>query len=156
MEGVRTELEAIVTSLSARGYRFEHPDRALVPPTAAGKRAITKLKRELGPLPQVLEAFWTVVGSVDLRGQDPNALVILAPELLLEDALDSATEGVPFALAFAPDALGKAGYSGGTLSVWLPAEADDPEIEGGDVRETLLEHIQRSVEAGGFSPIDGR
>lgn len=158
MEGVRTELEAIVTALSARGYRFEHSDRALVPPTPAGKRAITKLKRELGPLPQVLEAFWTVVGSVDLRGHDPNArdarpvdpLVILPPELLLEDALDNATEGVPFALAFAPDALGKSGYSGGTLSVWLPAEADDPEIEGGDVRETLLAHILRSVEAGGL------
>jgi hypothetical protein len=152
MEKLKSDLERTVACLLERDFRFEHPDHALLPPTPAAKRAITRLKREFGPLPQLLEAFWTIVGSVDLRGKESQPttpldepLVIAPPELLLDDALDNAVDGVPFALVFAPDAVGKAGYSGGTLSVWVPSEADDPKVEGSDVEETLSQHIARCL-----------
>jgi hypothetical protein len=44
--------------------------------------------------------------------------------------------------------VGKAGYSGGLLTTWLPQTDADPTLEGSD--ETLLRHLRRSLEWAGF------
>jgi hypothetical protein len=171
MERVRTELERLVTHLRKIGYRFVRPRSVLTRPSAADRRAITKAEKALGALPPVLEAFFTIVGSVDLRGQDPrwsrpaslelpgvvegagvwqtDPLAIAPASVVLRDALEEASEP-PFRLAIAPDATGKAGYSGGALVIWLPSEGVDPRIEGGDRTETLREHLARALDGGGM------
>ncbi|MCZ7682913.1 MAG: hypothetical protein M5U28_30570 [Sandaracinaceae bacterium] len=169
----REEIARLVKHLTKIGYRFADPARAWKKPTAAGKRAIAQLEEAFGPLPPALAALWTVVGSVDLRGQDPSwsrpaclalpgvregeggvwhtdPLVVAAPEEIVELALDEAIEGTPFGLPLAPDAVGKAGYSGGTLAVFVPTEEDDPPIEGGARAETLREHLRRALEWAGM------
>jgi hypothetical protein len=174
MQDTRAAIERLVAHLRRDGYRFLAPRRAHRPPTKKAERALAKLEAELGPVPPVLRAWWQIVGSVDLRGEDPSwperahteaiaeapaatrdvwrtdPLVILPPDHLLDDALDDAVPDAPNALVFAPDAYGKAGYSGGTLAVWLPAEADDPVIEGGPRGETLRAHLQRALAWGGM------
>jgi hypothetical protein len=174
MQDTCAAIERLVAHLRRDGYRFLTPRRAHRPPTKKAERAIAKLEAELGPLPPVLRALWQIVGSVDLRGEHPgwperahteaiadrpaaaadvwrtDPLVILPPDQLLDAALDAAVPDAPNALVFAPDAYGKAGYSGGTLAVWLPAEADDPVIEGGPSRETLRAHLRRALAWGGM------
>ncbi len=176
LEAARAALDRLVRHLARTGYRFADRRRALRPPTALARKALARLEKALGPVPVVLRAFWEVVGSVDLRGQHPrwprpacvalpggreevgtwwtDPLVIRPPDALVEEALDEALEDAPHALRLAPDIAGKAGYSGGTLDVWLPAlaaDADDPRIEGGPVEgETLRAHLARSLAWGGF------
>ena len=130
------------------------------------------MTREVGPVPRSLLAFWQVVGGVDLRGSHPawartasldltgaeegpgvwltDPLCVARPDALLEETLDEAVEGTPYALCIAPDLYGKAGYSGGTLSVWTPVDADDAPVEGAQRRETLVEHLRRALRWGGF------
>jgi len=172
-------LERLVHHLASSGYRFVNRRRALQRPTKASRRAAERIAQELGPLPLVLRAVWEVVGGVDLRGAHPawphpanlelpgvheegvvwltDPLVIARPDALLEDVLDGAVPGAPHALAIAPDDDGKAGYSGGLLSIWIPADAADPAIEGGSRAESLVQHIDRALAWGGlpgFESID--
>lgn len=172
MQAHREALERLVRYLKKHGYRFCDPKGALKKPSAAGRRAIAKLEKALGPLPPALTACWTVIGSVDLSGQDPSwphpaclalpdvrergtvwitdPLMIAPPEAIVADALDGLLDDAPVALAIAPDAIGKAGYSGGALRIWLPCDADDPPIDGGASKETLREHLSRSLRWAGM------
>jgi hypothetical protein len=180
MAGINDRLERLVTHLAEHGYRFVNRRRALERPTQASRRAATRMARELGPLPLALRAFWEVVGGVDLRGAHPawphpanlelpgvretavvwltDPLMIARPDALLEQVLDEAVAGAPHELVIAPDDHGKAGYSGGQLSIWIPADRDDPAIEGSSRPESLIEHIERALSWGGlpgFESIDG-
>jgi len=170
---LRQVLERVVAFLQRRGYRFR-AEAALVAPSARSKRAMTTLEREVGPLPAALRAFWEVVGAVDLSGQDPawpcpaclalpgvtasgtvwhtDPLVIAGPDEVLEVTLEDVVDGAPTAIVVAPDAVGKAGYSGGQRMVWSPAPAGviDPPLEGGRPGETLLEHLRAARRWGGF------
>lgn len=178
MTAHRAALERLHAFLVQSGYRFAAPKQALVQPTAAGRRAIAQLEKAMGPLPAALEAFWTIVGSVDLRGQDPSwprpAFVtfaggqddsaiwhtdplLMAPvEELLEDALDEVIEGTPLPLVVAPDEIGKAGYSGGQLTIWLPGAKQDPVLVGGRPDETLRAHLKRSLAWAGMPGFEHR
>lgn len=171
MERHRAALESLVAHLRSIGYQFVNPKGALKKPTAAGKRALAQLEKALGPLPVALVAFYRGVGSVDLRGQDPSwprpaclalpgvsegsgvwltdPLMIAPPEVLVEQ-LEDYVEGTPLGLVLAPDAIGKAGYSGGTLVIDVPSELDDPRIQGGTVAETLREHLARAIASAGM------
>lgn len=171
MAGVRDALRRLVAHLTASGYRFVSPKSTLKTRSAADAKAIARLEKKLGPLPPVLAAFWSVVGSVDLRGDHPSwarraslelkgatepvwltdPLMIAPAAQVIAEALEQ-HDDAPMPLRIAPDATGKAGYSGGALTIWLPGEADpivDPGVRG-PVHATLREHLRRAVEGGGM------
>ena len=172
----RDALAQLVQRLRASGYQFVDPKRALTKPSAKGKRAIAKLEKNLGPLPPALTAFWTVVGSIDLRGQHSSwpspaclalpgvreeagvwltdPLVVAAPEDIVDDALEAFVEGTPYGLPLAPDATGKAGYSGGALRVYVPSKLEDPPVEGGTRAETFLAHLRHSLTWSGLPGLE--
>lgn len=166
MEALGATLRRLVTFLKTTGYRFAQPRRALTAPTAADRKALARLEKHL-PLPPVLATFWGTVGAVDLRGHHPDwaratdlhakgarepvwladPLVIAPAAHVIADALEE-HDDAPLALHLAPDALGKAGYSSGMLTIWLPADAEDPSLEGAN--ETLLAHLRRALAWAGF------
>jgi hypothetical protein len=118
-------------------------------------------------VPVALATFWRVVGGVDLRGRHPDwsvdawlgfpgarepvwltdPLVVAPAADVLSEALEDASEP-PFWLHFAPDATGKAGFSGGALGVWAPDAAADPALQGAG--GTFLGHLERAWVWGGF------
>lgn len=59
-----------------------------------------------------------------------------------------ARSGPPLLLRFAPDDVGKAGFSGGALGIWLPAEGADPPLDG--LSGTFLAHLDAALAWGGF------
>ncbi|MBX3247826.1 MAG: hypothetical protein KF901_11660 [Myxococcales bacterium] len=166
MEALGAALRRLVTFLKTTGYRFAEPRRALTAPTAADRKALARLEKHL-PLPPVLATFWRTAGAVDLRGHHPDwaratdlhakgarepvwladPLVIAPAAHVIADALEE-HDDAPLALHLAPDALGKAGYSSGMLTIWLPADAEDPSLEGAN--ETLLAHLRRALAWAGF------
>ncbi len=169
MLAIRAALERLVAHLKKDGYRFLWPKNALKKPSAADANAVARLEKKLGPLPPVLAAWWSVVGSVDLRGdhaswsrpatlERPGAtepvwltdpLVVAPAAQAIRDAMEQ-HDDAPMPLRIAPDAIGKAGYSGGALTIWLPAAADpvlDAGAPGADV--SLLQHVRLALENGG-------
>jgi predicted RNA-binding protein with RPS1 domain len=166
MEALRDALTRLVAHLRATNYRFVEAKRAYVPPRASDLGALARLEKKV-VVPSVLSAFWRTVGSVDLRGHHPSwpfstylgfagarepvwltdPLVIGPAAQVIGDALAEG-DGPPLALHLAPDALGKAGYSAGASTVWLPQDANDPALHG--TEETLRAHLRRALPWAGF------
>lgn len=167
MENTRDRLTRLVAHLSRTKYRFADRKRALVAPRAKDLASLARLERMV-VVPASLACFWRVVGSVDLRGTAPawpvtaylgfegarepvwqsDPLVVAPAADVVSATLEEHAEP-PFALHLAPDALGKAGYSAGLTTIWLPQETtDDARIEGGE--ETFLAHVRRALAWAGF------
>lgn len=167
MQRARGNVERIVRRLRRAGYVFAPPARPLARPAP---RLVARLDRALGPLPGAVRALYTVLGGCDLRGTHPawrgtahvglraeadapsvwytDPLVILPLGSVLAEALEDAADGAVVDLPVAPDAVGKAGFSGGSLTVALPCPDADPAIAGADA--TLLEHLREAFRWGGF------
>lgn len=167
---IHVRIAALVDHLRATGYRFASPRAVLVPPRPVDLRAIARLEK-LARIPPALALVWRTIGGVDLRGEHPgwperaylgfrghrepvwstDPLVLAPAASVITDALE-AHEGDPIALHVAPDALGKAGHSGGTRTIWLPDPSEDPRLDGdGRADETLLGHLRRMLAWGGFA-----
>jgi hypothetical protein len=163
---IRATFERLVAHLKATGYRFAAPRKTLVAPSAADLKAVARLEKK-ARVPTALAAFWRTVGSVDLRGWHPDwplasylafpgaeepvwltdPLVVGPAVAVIGQALEENGEP-PFALHIAPDSTGKAGYSGGLLTLWVPQDGADPVIDG--TEETFLSHLRRSMAWAGF------
>lgn len=159
-------LDRLVAHLKADGYRFAAPRTARVAPRAKDLAALARFEKRVA-VPVALATFWRVVGGVDLRGRHPDwsvdawlgfpgarepvwltdPLVVAPAADVLSEALEDASEP-PFWLHFAPDATGKAGFSGGALGVWAPDAAADPALQGAG--GTFLGHLERAWGWGGF------
>lgn len=152
MRGYRATLEALISDLRAQDYAFRV--EPLVPLSAAERRVMRRLSKLFGPLPLALEVLWLEVGAVDLSGPEPSPrdpLVVLAPTLAAEAIIDEGLREGPVELILAPDALSKAGFSAGCVSLWLPTDDPDPVLKGGPiVGETLRTYLRRVLGAGGF------
>lgn len=166
MEAIRDALARIVQRLRATKYRFAKPRAVLAAPKAGDLKALARLEKRV-VVPPVLAAMWRTIGSVDLRGEhrswpvagylgfpdraEPvwltDPLVIAPAAYAIREALEEHSDE-PFGLRLAPDATGKAGYSGGALSIWLPSDVADPVLDPSG--ETLLAHLRRALEWGGF------
>ncbi|MEI8255440.1 MAG: hypothetical protein WCJ30_07165 [Deltaproteobacteria bacterium] len=172
---VRAALEQLVARLRREKYAFVAGKRALVAPSSpsAYSKKLRALEKLTGTVPLALARFWAVVGSVDLRGTHPawtrpawlgkgvkEPLLLSDPLVVasLADALDCARDEAPdkdarsagatYEIDISADATGKAGYSGGLLSVTCPAIEADPRLGGADT--TFMEYVRGAVRAGGF------
>jgi len=153
MQRVRAAVESIAAELAVRGYRFAGVP--LGPPASAPELAA--LEQAVGPLPVVLHAAFAVLGDVDLRGTHPDLdpgwlldpLCFGPITSVLDDALEHAGKDSAFELAIAPDAHGKAGFSGGRLTVDVPDDGFDAPIDRSGARG-LVPLLRASLAAGGL------
>jgi hypothetical protein len=164
IDALGERIGALVERLRSLGYVFDRPSEVFPGPEPNTYEIIERLEREVGAIPDAVRQFWLRVGSVDLSGRHaawvegefcPDQLVVFPASSALYNLEDH--DGipieyvVPFQIVIAPDDLHKANVSGGApYSVSVPAVADDPPLNGSPERETFLEHIDRSLKAGGF------
>jgi hypothetical protein len=174
MRRVRRNVEVIEARLRALGYDFTvFPDGAprtyltapLCPPAPGFAAGVQRLREALGPLPLSLEAFWAVVGSVDLVGMHPawpemsDPLVVDPPEAMTEHLKDwewwmetGPDDTGPYVGPFAPDVFHKDNISGGgPYGIQLPDSGADAPVRDGPRHELFVDHLRRSIlEWGGF------
>ncbi len=160
-------LTQIHSDLVAAGYQFIAKAPLEVAPKSATKQ-LAKLEAEVGLLPVVLRAWLRRVGSVDLRGARPpwgpthtelspntsGKAVILSDPLVVGsladalDALDDWQQPQPFEFPLAPDAVGKAGQSGGEVVITWAGPTLDAHLTDEDL--SFADWLRASLEAGGF------
>jgi len=177
MQRAARNIDVVVDRLGAVGWRWAYPEMARQAPTDADLQAITAVEERLGPLPAELRACLMYVGEVWLCGTLPgweppwfafgdleaypasgDPLVLpsaawLAAELTEWDSNEWVEPKRPWRFGFAPDEFHKAGISGGTHDMVLPAGAADPPLLGVEYREgvTLVEYLRASLAHGGFA-----
>jgi hypothetical protein len=152
----RKNLERIVAELRALGYAFD----AKVP---LGKPAPMKTVRAIekavgGPLPLSLRTAFTVIGACDLTGSFPghprslesDAFVLVDAREALEEALEMGGGEAQVSLALAPDAVAKAGFSGGREEMLVPDASLDAPIVGVPGEPLLLGRLREVFGYGGF------
>jgi hypothetical protein len=178
MRRVRRNLEVLGARLRELGYDFaSYPDGAprgfvtapLGAPTAASARESEVLNAGIGPIPLSLEAFWSVVGSVDFIGRHPwwpemsDPLVVGSPEGALAELenwrewADEDPDGAgPFLMAIAPDALHKDNVSGGEpYGIRLPDAAADALVRNAPGSDLFVDYLRRAIlEWGGFPGLE--
>jgi hypothetical protein len=177
MRRVARNVDVVVDRLCAAGWRWAYPETARQVPTDADLAAITAVEERLGPLPVALRACLMYVGEVWLCGtlpgweppwfafDDLEAYPVMGDPLVLppaawiaEDLAEwDSDEWVepkrPYRFGFTPDELHKAGISGRTHDMVLPASSADPPLLGVEYREgvTLVEYLRASLAHGGFA-----
>lgn len=181
MHRVEQNIRTLVSRLEHLGYSFATPapsssffglskpaaHRPWIPPAEGTWDCILKLETMVGgPLPLSLRAFYDVVGEVNLLGwhpgmapddndPPPDPLVVSG----VEDALASidAWEGEGRIIALAPDALHKAGLSGGDpYFIAVPAPVADALLEGEPHELSFVEYLRLAFRFGGFPGWEGR
>ncbi|QDU39222.1 hypothetical protein Mal4_35590 [Maioricimonas rarisocia] len=60
-------LQIIKMELDARGYCFRNPDAVLVPARPSAERELAAFEKQHGRLPVILNAWYSVIDSVDFR-----------------------------------------------------------------------------------------
>jgi hypothetical protein len=170
MTKARQNLECIVARLKQRGYMFVAPRDVLLRPTTASKRALARLEKAVGPLPASLRAAYEIIVGCDLRGSHPewarfasvelagakepiwhtDPFVLIPAVSLVDEAEEHSGDEAAYALAFAPDDVGKAGYSGGGVTIDVPCDEADPIIEGLHDEMTFVGHLREVFRWGGF------
>jgi hypothetical protein len=177
MRRVARNVDVVVDRLRAAGWRWAYPAMARQAPTDADLAAIAAVEERLGPIPAALRACLMHVGEVWLCGTLPgweppwfafgdleaypaigDPLVLppaawMAQDLAEQDSDEWVQPKRPYRFAFAPDELHKAGISGGTHDMMLPASTAAPPLLGVEYREgvTLVEYLRASLARGGFA-----
>jgi hypothetical protein len=180
MERLRANLERIFASLRAHGYELRQGKKALGKRADASKLVSQCEKLVGGAVPLSLEAFWSVVGHVDLgEGEagtalgspfdglgEEDPLVVCSAKEALEDLKDAqrVNKGLPAVLQepmtfmLAPDADAKADPDMGTYSP-LRVRLPDPGVDAtllvpGRADESFVAYLRRAVARGGFLALD--
>lgn len=177
MRRVARNVDIVAGRLRAAGWRWAYPETARQAPTDADLEAITAIEERVEPLPAALRACLMHVGEVWLCGTLPGweppwfafgdleTYPVMADPLVLPPAAWLAAELAewdgdewvetkrPWRFGFAPDEQHKAGISGGTHDIVLPAATADPLLLGVEYRDgvTLVEYLRASFARGGFA-----
>ncbi len=147
----------------SEGYYSEGP---LVEPSKTLQQDLHRLQAKYGPIPLSLEAFWQVVGSIDLVGMGPawpgqlDPLVVNPPIgalIDLEDMEEENPEG-PLQGGLSPDDLHKDNISGGSpYAVGLPCASADFLLLNERHELLFVPYLRLSIlRWGGFPGLDGR
>jgi hypothetical protein len=162
MKKARKNLEAIVRELEELGYAFDSKAPLGRPASPETLKALEKAVG--GPLPVSLRMAFLEIGSCDLRGAFPghepslatDAFVLGDARDILVDALENAGGEARWPLAFAPDAVGKAGFSGGQETILVPDPSLDARVAGVRGEPLLLERLRQTFRHGGFPGLAGK
>jgi hypothetical protein len=173
MRRVRDNVITIVRELSSIGYKFGQHSRGgkregfVAPLTEPSKEVAAKCENVaelIGPVPLSLQAFWSEIGSVDLRGSCPrwpaftDALMVCSIDDLLSDIEEwrlEVSEGAvddtsQLCFNLSPDVFQKDEASGGTYSMMLPDPKMDGVIALQDVEMPFVEYLRQTLRWGGF------
>jgi hypothetical protein len=125
IDRVRRNLQTIAARLHDAGYEFATPRDVFVTADETAPKKIARLESLAGGLPLSLRAWYAAIGQVDLRGRHPriksglltDALVVYPVDVAIEEEFpewsDDDERAHNFRVPIAPDALHKAGLSGG-------------------------------------------
>jgi hypothetical protein len=172
--GVAGRTRRLAGELARLGYRFHDPAGVLPGPDPQVELALTELVRLVGPVPTVLAEFYRTVGSIDLNGlhpqwlgcEYPDPLVVEPIESVLQEARDFAqlsdpateywgSESGVFRAPVGPDALHKAGLSGGMwYGVEVPSPIPDPIVLEEPHRLPFSEYVEVALAWGGFPGLE--
>jgi hypothetical protein len=162
MKRARKNLERIVVELRKLGYRFGSKTPLGKP---ASLKTVSAIEKAIGgPLPVSLRMALLEIGSCDLTGTFPgraasletDAFVLGDANWILEDALENAGGEARWPLAFAPDAVGKAGFSGGQETIIVPDASLDAPVEGVKGKPLMLDRLRHVFRYGGFPGLAGK
>jgi hypothetical protein len=161
MRRARENLQRIVEELRVLGYAFNA--KTPLGPGASAK-TLTAIEKALGgPLPVSLCAAFEILGECDLTGAFPghpasletDAFVLLGAKDALEQALDEGGREAQVSLVIAPDAVGKAGFSGGQEVMLVPDGALDAPVLGVDGEPLFMDRLRQVFRSGGFPGLAG-
>lgn len=169
-------LELIVSRLQTIGFEFAE-DTSFRRSTSAERGLIETLNARLGGnIPISIQAWYSHIGVIDLRGRleglcsvmddseeatavdvdDPVVLsdpIVIAPAEKLVQDYEDWSGGLwgdqPFKLELSPDALHKAGISGGSYDMSLAVPCADA-IFLDQYRENFVDYLRRVCRWGGF------
>jgi hypothetical protein len=168
--GLPPRLKRLIDCLQALGYRFANPQGVLSGPSPSVELRIARAEKLVGPLPAALATFYRTVGSVDLRGTHQEWKGCEYPDPLVVEPVDSAVDeaeqyaelenpreeywaslsGV-FRAPIGPDALHKAGVSGGMwYGVEVPNDRPDPLVLEEPHGVSLTGYLDLALKWGGF------
>ncbi|HXY34451.1 MAG TPA: hypothetical protein VEI07_09505 [Planctomycetaceae bacterium] len=171
IEAIAAGVNSLVTRLRAAGFVFHNPKDVFPGVEADVELHVSRIEREIGPVPYALAAFWRRIGSVDLTGSHPNWTGCEYPDaLFVYPASAAAAElddfladreyrlaiGFPFKIPIAPDSFHKENVSGGMwYNVDCPATDDNPIVndEGRDL--PFLDYVEDALRMGGFPGVRG-
>ena len=163
-------LRGLVTHLRSLGYKFESPKDVLPGPSPDIEQKLQRLEALIGTVPASLAEFYRTIGSVNLVGSHPNWTGCEYPDPLSVEPIDSALEeadqyaeladpkeeywasesGV-FRAPIAPDALHKAGVSGGMwYGVEIPNSSLDPIVLEEPHGLPFTQYLEFALSYGGF------
>ena len=163
-------LGSLVRYLRESGYQFEKRDEVLPGPVANLDRQIELVERIVGPIPLALVHFYRVVGSINLTGFHPDWHGCDYPDPLLVYPIDAAvaeaeqyaelkdpkaeywaSDSGVFRAPLAPDAIHKAGFSGGMwYGVEIPNASADPVVLEEPNALPFTDYLQFALSWGGF------
>lgn len=162
VERARSTLERLVEGLRAIGYRFEHEPP--LPPREDRTKLLDEVERALeGSLPVSLRIALEILGGTNLMGTFPghprdletDPFVLIHPKVALDQALDEGGREAQVSLAIAPDAIGKAGFSGGQEVVLVPSPALDAPVLGVPGEPLFLDRLSELLRSSGFARLTG-
>ncbi len=174
MRRVRLDCETIISRLRSMGYTFGiYPDGSSgyysegphIEPSPQMQKDAAELESQSGLLPLSLEAFWRVVGSVDLVGKGEgwpgllDPLVIDPPIGPLTSLLDDEPQaGGQVEAPLAPDELHKDNLSGGSpYTVALPCDRADFRLLNERHGLLFVPYLRLAIlRWGGFPGLDGQ
>src|SRR5262245_7775914 len=167
-------LEVLHDRLLSMGYRFSHPESALLSPSPEVEDEIRFLEAHIGEVPLALTMFYRVVGSVDFTGAHPEWEGCEYPDPIvvypLSDAVSEAKEYLElkspeeeywasnsgiFRVPIAADYYHKEDVGGGMwYGVEFPNRNDDPELLEEWHHTTFVGYLRLCFEWGGFSGLE--
>ena len=143
-------------------------------PSGDVEAQLAEVRALVGPIPPVLADFYRTVGSIDLTGHHsgwvgcdyPDPLVVEPIESVLDEARQFTGLNDPlheywgsdsgtFRAPIAPDAIHKAGESGGMwYGVEIPSRTSDPVVLEEPHRLPLSVYLELSLYWGGFPGLE--
>jgi hypothetical protein len=166
IDDIAADLKTLVMRLRAAGFVFYHPNDVLPGVEAEVGSHISRIEREIGPVPYALAAFWRRIGSVDLTGSHPNWTGCEYPDpLFVYPALTAAAEvddflanralgldvEFPYKIPIAPDSFHKENVSGGMwYNVDCPAADHNPIVNDEGRNLPFLDYVEDALSRGGF------
>jgi hypothetical protein len=161
MRRCRVNIERLVSRLPELGYEFQYPDEAFVAPDADVLKQISDIESRVGPIPLSLCAWYEIVGSVNVIGQQtewsedafgeyPDSLVLNPSNFILKYD-EGNWDREHYQLPMAPDRYHKEDVSGGPpYTIVLPNPDIDAPFENEPNKTTFVNYLRICFRSGSF------